>query len=554
MKDYYIHVYNIGQGLCTMLRTEPDGENNYLGIFDCGTLRERNKKAVTDTIAAYGQEYGCINSIVISHQDSDHRSLLLDIIWKFYGITTNEIICQDVFYFHKTRDESTIYERLEDNIIKYSHVREGDGYYSDFSVAVDSNEGIQWFALSRTVDGNPQIGECRFQLSWSNACSEMSLNIYIEGVSVKEPAGSSRNDTEQYDKTFSIPWEEAFFSNQWGSLKSFIGKLGIYERMQEELQGNRHVESRWKRFLDNMDEFKNKFIYRNMHSKLSQTKNYDDQNRSIQKIWLGGDYWEIGYRRLYSVLEKLVKIGLVDNVNGFTRDSAEGSGAGRRMCGLMCVNEETIRTDTVAPSAFIIDNNLVDCVSHKVGDNIPTILHNATSLIVEFDTSSEEKSRRIIYPGDATVHVFEQLANALAGSDVFKSTFFMAPHHGSLRTNYCGGERQPLHNLLDKLTADKTKKLDSCVISALGEVFQHPDQRFVRDMRNYVKQNHPSEVPHSVCYYNGNNRIVENENKAIYCTETMRSIGRRWFINPPQQAAAVRAEQRRLLPGRNAFI
>lgn len=373
---------------------------------------------------------------------------------------------------------------------------------------------------------------------------------------MEEPAGSGNYVTRQYNKSFwiSVPWGEVFYSNQWGNLKSFIGQLGIYEKMQEELQDNRQAAFRWNRFLDNIDEFKNRFFYRNMHSKLSQQKNYDDQNRSIQKIWLGGDYWEIGYRRLYSVLEKLVKIGLVDNVNGFTKESAESSGADRRMCGLMRVNEEIIGTDTVAPSVFGIDNNLEDCVSHKTGDITPAFLHNATSLMVEFDTSSEEKSRRIIYPGDATVHVFEQLANALAGPDVFDSTFFMAPHHGSLHTNYCGGEQQPLHNLLNKLTADRTKELDTCVISALGEVFHHPDQRFVRDMRNYVKQKRSSEPAHSVCYYNGSRRIVENEEKAIYCTEMMRSIGGRWASKPPQRAAAVRTEQRKLLPGRNVFI
>ena len=254
------------------------------------------------------------------------------------------------------------------------------------------------------------------------------------------------------------------------------------------------------------------------------------------------------------MLKKLVKIGLINNVNGFTSASSMDSGTDIRICGLMRVNESTICSDDVTTSTFDIDENLVDCISHRAGDITPAIVHNASSLIVEFDTSTEAKSRRIIYPGDATVHVFSDLANALDGPEIFENTFFMAPHHGSLHTNYCDGEQQPFYQLLDKLTGEKTVKLSACVISALGEVFGHPNKKFVYDMREYVRTDNPKVPPHSVCYFEEGLKRIENETKGIYCTEMMRAIGRRWHSEPPEQANAVRKEQSRLLPGRNAFV
>lgn len=553
MKKHYVHVYNIGQGLCTMLRTEPDGENDYLGIFDCGTLRERNKEDVIERIAEYAHQRGCIDSIVISHQDIDHWSLLLDIIWKCYEIESNKIICHDKFYLNRTRYKTTTYEVTEEGTVECSNVEMGDVYNSNFWVEVDENEVIQRFELFGQFLENRRLGECNFWLRWSNAASEMELEVSIDDIMVEDKDNPGHYINQAYDKLLNVNFErEAFKSGDWHCVREEIEHQEKYKEIEAEIGYNQLFKSHFNRFLDYIREFR--FSYNYIHTTLSQPTNFKLQDCHIGKIWLGGDCWEVGYKRLYSILKKLVKIDLVYNVNGFTKVSSDDYGDNIRMCGLMRVNESTICSDDVTTSTFDIDENLVDCISHRAGDITPAIVHNASSLIVEFDTSTEAKSRRIIYPGDATVHVFSDLANALDGPEIFENTFFMAPHHGSLHTNYCDGEQQPFYQLLDKLTGEKTVKLSACVISALGEVFGHPNKKFVYDMRDYVRTDNPTVPPHSVCYFEEGLKRIENETKGIYCTEMMRAIGRRWHSEPPEQANAVRKEQSRLLPGRNAFV
>ncbi len=553
MKKHYTHVYNIGQGLCTMLRTELDGEDDYLGIFDCGSLRERNKEAVIKNIADYAHQCGHIDSIVISHQDIDHWSMLLDIIWKFYQIETSHIIYQYKFYLNRTRNSIIIYEATEAGTMECSKVEVGDVYNSNFWAEVDEKEVIQRFELFGQFLKCPGLGECNFWLRWSCDASQMELEIFIDSIMVadKDKPGSYINQSYHQILEVDFEWEE-FISSNWRRVREEIERQEKYKEIEAEMGYQQLFKFRFNRFLDYIGQFR--FSYTNIYTTLLQSTNFNMQGCYIGKIWLGGDCWEIGYKRLYSILTKLVKIGLVYNVNGFTKDSSQGDGDNIRMCGLMQVDQSTICSDDIEISAFTIDANLKDCISNKVGDITPAIAHNASSLIVEFDKSTTEIRRRNIYPGDATVHVFGQLADALSGPDVFRGTFFIAPHHGSLHTNYCGGEQQPFHKLLDKLTGNKTLKLNTCVISALGEVFNHPNKRFIDDMRDYVRFDHPEVPAHAVCYFEEGRKRVENEVKGIYCTEMMRTIGRKWHCKSEQQAEALRAEHKRLLPGRNVFV
>lgn len=553
MKKHYIHVYNIGQGLCTILRTEPGGDGNYFGIFDCGTLRERNKDSVINTIARYARQRGCIDSIVISHQDIDHWSMLLDIIWKSYQIESNQIIFHDKFYLNRERNGMTIYEASETGSIKCSEIETGNVYNGNFCVEADENEVIQGFELYSQFLKCRGLGETVFRLSWNCAASEMNLEVSVDSIMVEDTENPGHYINQSYQRLLAVDFErEGFASGNWSCVRREIERQNIYKEIEGDIGFSRLFESHFNRFLDYIGKFE--FSYQNMYAVLSQPTNFNFQGCHIGKIWLGGDYWEIGYRRLYSILTKLVKIGLVRNVNGFTEDSPADSGADERICGLMRADQSTICRDDISTSVFTIDDDLEDCVSHMVGNITPAVLHNASSLIVEFDTSTEEISRRALYPGDATVHVFGQLADALAGPEDFERTFFVAPHHGSLHTNYCGGNQQPFHQLLDKLTGEKTVRLSGCVISAWGEVFGHPGKRFVYDMREYVKDDHPDVPAHSVCYFEDGTRKEEVEAKGIYCTEMMDNIGRRWYMEPSLQTAAVRTGQKKLLPGRNAFV
>ena len=85
--SYEVTTYNVGQGLFNLVIEVNDEGVSFCGIFDCGSIYYHpiiDKQAVLDDAACKIRWVGGLNCIVISHQDLDHWSWLIELLEKLY--------------------------------------------------------------------------------------------------------------------------------------------------------------------------------------------------------------------------------------------------------------------------------------------------------------------------------------------------------------------------------------------------------------------------------------------------------------------------------------
>ena len=88
MQECNLRVYAVGHGLCTLLYGITDEGDGYCAVFDCGTTGAFVNVPfdnVIEDMCTVIHEYGGLNLLVCSHQDEDHHSGIMRLVYKLNG-------------------------------------------------------------------------------------------------------------------------------------------------------------------------------------------------------------------------------------------------------------------------------------------------------------------------------------------------------------------------------------------------------------------------------------------------------------------------------------
>ncbi len=505
MKEYKFHMLNVGQGLCTMLEGIKNDDSQYCAVFDCGTLEpgKIGLDSIVDIITGVSDEQRGIDGIVISHQDVDHWSMLLDIIFEALGAESKNVLCKQNELYIEQNSSTTIVCNKESvgDRIGYAFFEVSEKMEKSVEIKVDPQNRHLGFEVKFKVEKCERWGDFKFSLK-VNERGEGGLSILLYDIGENKIINRTleiKNMTSKED------------------VKAEVVKEIHDEGIESVINEDRVLRNDYHNFLTLLDQLCDS--YASMNDKLSKETNYEE-DIYIGPIWMGGDCWEIGYTRLYYLLRRLVDCGIVEAVNGYTK-------GGRlpekppHICGLVCMNEDTFIRNFRADE-FSYDDDLLDINTGKTNWESLAIRHNATSLVVEFHTADGD---RLLLPGDATVHVFSDLAEKLDSKTGY-DTLLAAPHHGSGHTNFCvvdeeADEGQPFETLLTVLNDQRNGNLlGDCGVSALAKKFGHPSKRFIDTVIKYLSQN---DDMHQICYVRDGDMtktaVCENTKKHLYCTE-----------------------------------
>lgn len=148
-------------------------------------------------------------------------------------------------------------------------------------------------------------------------------------------------------------------------------------------------------------------------------------------------------------------------------------------------------------------------------------IKNATSTISVYQY---DNSKSIIFPGDATYHVFDSLCEKIYVSAPVE--LLIAPHHGSFDTNILvddNGNLLPDDNqpFLHFLSVIQPKAV---FISALLSKFGHPDLKFLEYVSKFAQSSYPHKIVYknkSISDKNKENEIIKYvKKKAVFSTES----------------------------------
>lgn len=185
-----------------------------------------------------------------------------------------------------------------------------------------------------------------------------------------------------------------------------------------------------------------------------------------------------------------------------------------------------------------------------------SIIRNATSTISVYKYDDDKS---IIFPGDATYHVFNDLYKKINISAPVE--LLIAPHHGSFDTNIVldkenkllPDDNQPFLKLLDKI------KPKTVFISALLSKFGHPDLKFLEYVSNFAQNVQKHNIKYSSKLENIKEGIFQSQ-KAVFSTESMYKDFRDNFLLFPdilqigQNKVSKPKENNFILPPDDLFI
>lgn len=492
MRNVEVITFHVGQGLFNLVTGRRNDGELYTGVFDCGNFEEYGPMGVAEACDILNQieDFTEIDDVVISHQDIDHWRNFTEFFLNLNGCSYS----RDSWYFVSgPEDEDVTAGQFSDNFISRVD-KDGDG----------NIKHIVWHVADRGSfeDSDFVRMGANFTVSETGVSAQWKAEFYTESA---KPYKAVITQKEGF-------YEITFWNLRKQSMKAQALPDEIYKAVVNMIAGMCCGQNDTERLYRLW-----RGVYRQIVFDYAQW-DIDLANpvyitKRITDIYLGGlaygtSYWAFNcYMGLFA-----------DNV------SEEYS--------YLRIYPDSYKSDYW--DEFTFEEN-IRYPSLKQ-DNI---YKNATSQVTIFFI---DKNHCLVFPGDATVHVFSDLAETLKIHKSPQIELLLAPHHGSGDTNFCRHKKksgdfeldsnQPFSNLL---AAFPPKNI---FISADRKKFGHPSKLFMDTCERFCRgaeQAHPVLLAPDNWYRGmvfGEEDVLVTE-KAIDSTET---AGSNLIYRYPQDA------------------
>lgn len=544
MREVLLNVLNVGQGLCSVVTGTKDNGEPYCGIFDCGTLaynpvcsRQQTLAQIGNLICKTGQPV--ITDIVISHQDIDHWSMLMDILSGYFGMKKGWLYRKNKFVYTMAAGGARLFS--------FSLSRHSHAYF----------EG--WFEKEKSVQ----------KLDYTIREDERVSEFYYEGTFYEEGK----------------QWEISVSDNAW--LFNYDGKSKLTVDLAcrsdtGEVIAKVYYEIRIPLMeIEVYPELMNRILGYVVNNKI-----YFDENRfgRADKMYLRGHIRaacdlvqndQHSFSDIYDIVTSVPDNTPVKPIQNLVWGGAKPSSKcklAQKIMSHMCDNGFIERFSEYPDGGYFVfqEDELCDIESFDErydsdmedahGETMQqlNIKRNATSVVTCMTFAHEG---RFLFPGDLTVHRFEWLRDVVIDEEPYAVSVMTAPHHGSDVTNFCilhdNEHIQPLHLLLDLFQNDTQRIF---VVSALLSKFGHPGKDFMTYAVGYASDG----SMHNICYgeevQKGRSITCQRKTEMIaqdvYCTEMTDLYG--YCYPPVNDAAGARLLQApritRKIPSKRLFI
>jgi len=424
-----LRIWDVGQGLFTMAL---DKERNRWSIFDCGTIAQNlthpTIKILSKVETLLSQSKG-IDSIVLSHQDSDHWNMLKDILSMHFGTKKKgRFYKKERFLCWISLNKVICIQKLSDVDFSINYHLFGEFVFFSIYYEICQNNDIyelkrfftHYSAGKYELDQYLRYDYCTgpdFKTRTYLECCYSSKKKYEMFVSFEEEHDITDPDIvvdALRNKDYQEEWEKSCKDSSI-YLKSYISALCRYAAEQ----------------LHKYKEYINA---------LKSDEPEINNMPPIERVVWGRRYAEPDCQAMQKIVEHLRDVGLIEIYD------PEGYGALFRI--------EDYWGELIHKMFLYKYNLSMKDVNKNVIDK-EEIKKNATSVITYLLLKNKQ---RCLLPGDLTVHAFQRLKYVLYkyyNEESDMSTLLVAPHHGSGDTNFCILEgdmkTQPLEDLLDEL-------------------------------------------------------------------------------------------------------
>lgn len=466
MTDAHLYIYNVGHGVCTLLTGKKGNGDPYCGVFDCGT-RAKNDLCDVDIVIedmkqkildnAQGQERIYIDDVVISHQDKDHWSKILDL---FFGL--NNIEKENGSY------KDIVFGRSDDR----GWMLTGDTNEPELYTIMDGSYIIERFTKNYTyfarveygiVEGEEEEEEIeikRFIVTISEGLiSRCCVYLVDEETSyalLLRPHGE--NTREEVIMKEDPPL----------TVKNLVSIIRNYYK-DDKIMQDFLSDVEWSFSEEVRECLDNKF-----ENELKEIK------IPIKRVTLGGDRVTPGCGILYRLLSAMA----------LRTKSGESNRIPRGGYVILSEDDSIIKMETLPEYTVFLDYR-----------SPLNVIRNATSVVVQFNITNQNM---LMLPGDVTAHAFPEILKVTRGKIINGSLkLLLAPHHGSDHSNFLYDPEtksddtflKALFNLL--LEVQYLKSQCNLVISGYNKVNLHPGGKFTLLAEKYFND---SVIEHSYAY------------------------------------------------------
>ncbi len=483
MRDMELTVYNVGQGLCTLYTGILDDGSPYCAIFDCGTVAHHPAYSKEFLLGLIFGKIGALKQIgliVISHQDSDHWSMLFDILAKYFGMPDEFFFKRDRFRCEKKSDYIDLINRTG-RLLRLKRMVTEETCEHDLEYTVSTEGGLGDFNFS--IEFYDKYKTYHIEIK-KNPCKNICIKVVetdLKGNSNSVPPliSSPVNTVQELCEIIKQLEKE---------LIAYVAPFGITD-----IYFGFHVSHMVRCVLEQL------FDYDDLEDILNDVPPIEPRDVSIRCVIWGGRKANAECRRGRELLKILGYERFIWNF------FLEEDGA------FVETNELYIDINKqMTYSGY--DQDLEDCKGDGIGKL--EIERNVSSAVVYLHMGD---SARALLPGDLTVHAFTRLQTIIRDKGDCEETVFVAPHHGSKNTNFCGCEydEEPLVQLLGELI--RGENCGGVFISALVSKFGHPSRLFVSTAMAYC---YNEGNPHVICFGNDSGyKFREWIEEDVYCTE-----------------------------------
>lgn len=502
--------YNVGQGLCTTVTGGEEGDLAYCGLFDCGTVQYNDYNPDIETVIINDILYiGRLDDIVISHQDEDHWSFLLNILLAYFGYTEiwkqhqypQTMFCVPDCYCallsFNVLEKKLTDVTVESNVIDFRKKVYINDIFCVVEYSIDSDNTV--YKIN---------GKCQYGIFCISLCQISEGLKYQFGDSFEDPYYES---TYEADIACGIDLEELI--EEIDSLCQYMiddfmdvaikNKFTLLERLKIK-NGMKYIFRHLRETLQDYDSTIEKINQLSVRYKEKYS-----QIKPIRHIVFGGAYMPDEMTLLWEVIEKLAAYGMISECSRYESGSLwkfDLSSPFIQNTPDMCIenyHQDLMDLKDETTEMFHIQRNVTSAVVYmKALDNV-----------------------RFLFPGDLTVHAFDML-HTLLSSEVsdpnVQASVMIAPHHGSDVTNFAWVDNhmpQPLWSLMSAyFPANQNVKI--VMVSAFAQKFGHPGINFMIlacDFCSYGSAAHEIGFATDNKYY----FIMEqNTNRRLFCTQS----------------------------------
>lgn len=501
MKELTLYVYKVGHGVFTLLHGTQDDDSPFNAVFDCGFQpfccgAQYNNGIALDInyLRANAIEHAAqiilqdgandrLDYLVCSHQDQDHHNLIPELLGRLnclegrltntdWFLTSAEKIVNGV-----ERASKTIYQdpSNEQNLI-----------YEFSDTCEDSTDlKITQYVIYGAIESDMYITElhgsavCRDFIDGDDFETDISvsLELYLD-ARVFQDSGRTNNQVVGITFKFIASFNQAPFEYEWtqgeGEFFNLSGwydmlliavRLSLSEKFADEMSEvlGESLEDilndifKWLNMLGVNCFKKSDALYDGVTlAKIyNKTDSYPSLLFNIGKVIMGGLSGTNEYDKLCKFLYKYQNV--ISSQGVFFRNEA-----------YTFVNmNSTMITESVAPAPErVADSAEEDAEEEETvedDEESQKYIFNETSTVVNFTyTNVDRRNYSVLFPGDITVHHLVDVSERVRASGA-KCVYIIAPHHGSLKTNFIFGEdgliemeEQPLNTMYAALAPVKT--------------------------------------------------------------------------------------------------